>query len=304
MPQHKLDLVKRKLLAINKSGVFVNFPPDKIDDTYKELKQFLLATDAIDIAEMFDLYELHVLLSLMTCHDVEAKSFIDRITDQFGDDHSERIGILKALYLESQGNTKEMADILAANKDELRLSRRLLTIYRKSDGNNDEYIKNINLYLNLQPTDLMAWSELADEYQKIGHYDKSIFCLKEILLQEPLAYPIFYKIGVLNYYLYLQSYKPDIVKKDKLMELMNYLIQSRNNFLRTIEICKDHKSSWLGVYLICHSKLTTKLDKYANVKEFEAFKKDNSKLSLVSKAKVIQLNDLSDEEELNRIEFQ
>lgn len=299
----KLDLIKRKLLAIARSGVFVNFPPQKIDETYQELKQLILATDSIEVAELYDLYELHVYLSLITRHDVEAKTYIDRITDQFGDEKSERIGVLKAMYLESQGHKKEMVELLSKNKDELRLSRRLLTIYREGN-NNENYIKHLNLYLNLQPTDLIAWSELADEYKKIGHYDKAIFCLKEVLLQDPLAYPIFYKVGVLNYYLFLQCTKPDVAKKDKLLELVDYLVNARNNFLRAIEVCKDHKSSWLGVYIICHTKFVEKLDKFPNVREFETFKAESAKLASLSKAKVLQLNALTEEAEITNLKLQ
>lgn len=283
--------------------MFVNFSPEKIEEVYNEIKQFMITTDAVDITDLYDLYELHVFLSLMTLHDVEAKSYLDRITDQFGDENSERIGLLKALYLESQGQQKELNSILTHKKDELRLSRRLLTAYRNPKDSNEEYIKNLNLYLNLQPTDLVAWAELAEEYKKIGHYDKSIFCLKEVLLQEPLAYPVFYKVGLLNYYSFVQGYKSEIAKKDKLVELVHLLVEARNNFLRTIEICKDHKASWLGIYLICTNKIGDKLDKFSNVKEFESFKRDNEKLMGLSRDKVLKLN-LIGEEELATIKLQ
>ncbi|EGV60930.1 Inositol phosphatase SIW14 [Yamadazyma tenuis] len=296
MSGFKFDLVKAKLLAIARTGVFVNFSPSKVDDTYNELKQLLINGDSIDIKDVYDLYELHVYLSLITNHDVEAKSYIDRIIDQFGDENSQRITLLKSIYYESQGSKKEGASILGANKNELRLSRRLLT-YNRENLKGEEYVSNLVFYLNLQPADLIAWAELADEYAKLGHYDKSIFCLKEVLLEEPVAYPILYKVGLLNYYLFLQNFKEAIVKKDALVELMKYLVDSRNSWLRTIEVCKDHKASWLGVYLICNqSSFNDKLDKLANVKEFEKYKADIKRLSGPSAQKVMELNNITEKE--------
>lgn len=288
-----VDLVKNKLLAIARSGIFINFPPEKIDIVYKELKQTLLNGESIDVKEIFELYELHIYLSLITGHDVEARNYIDRIIDQFGDKNSERISILKSLYFECQGEKKTGAKLLSENKDELRLSRRLITYHR--NDNPQEYIKNLNFYLNLQPADLITWGELAHEYTKIGHYDKAIFCLKEILMEEPVAYPIHYKVGLLNYYLYHQNYK-DSTKKDVLIQLMNYLKDARNSWLRTIEVCHDHKLSWMGIYVICNLKsFNDKLSKLS-VKEVDEYNNDIKKLLPVSRKKVMDLNGYSDEQ--------
>lgn len=280
-------LVKKKLLTINSTGVFVNFDPIQISQIYKELKQVLVSGDSIEVTELYDLYELHVYLSLITNNDTEAKTYIDRLVDQFGDESSERINLLKSLYLEAVGRNKEATDILSARGNELMLTRRLTTFLRNSKDNNIQYIKNLNLYLDLQPSDLITWAELAEQYENLGHYDKAIFCLKEILVQEPLAYATHYKVGLLNYYLFMQKYKDiqkDIIKKDKLLELTRYLINARNNYLRSIEICKDHKKSWLGIYLLCQLKFTEKLK--VSSKEIDEFKTGVTKLKALSKNKV------------------
>ena len=78
---------------------------------------------------------------------------------------------------------------MSEDPDELRLLRRLTTLSRH-DKNPTKYINNLIYYLNLQPSDLIAWAELSEQYQKLGNYDKSIYCLKEVVLQNPLAYPI------------------------------------------------------------------------------------------------------------------
>lgn len=285
----KVELVKNKLLSIARTGIFTKFSPVQIDEIYNELKQVLIDTDSIEVNELFELYELHVYLSLITSHETEAKTYIDRIIDQFGEDNSQRITLLKALYFESTGASSKSANLLSKNPDETRLSRRLITFNRKASSN-EEYIKNLNLYLNIQPSDLIAWAELADEYASIGHYDKAIFCLQEILLQEPLSFNIFYKVGLFNYYLYLQNFSKDINKKEKIVDSMHYLKSARDNWLRTIEICKDHKKSWLGLYIINNlSHFNEKLDKISSSKEVLEYKRDTDKLRKLCNAKVEQL---------------
>lgn len=285
-------IVKEKLLAIHHTGLFINFPPQKIDEVYHELKLFLeVNSDTLALNDLYDLYEFHVYLSLITDHELEAKSYINRLSDQFDEQKSERIKLLMSLYLESEGNKEQAMEILVQDKNELTLSRRLTTFKRQEGG--EAYINTLIKYLDLQPTDVLAWSELSEEYYKLGHYDKSIFCLKEILLQEPLNYLVFYRIGMLNYYLYLQNNNQALIKKDKLVELVNYLINARNNFLRTIEICQDHKESWLGVYLVSKIKFEEKFNKM-NIKSLTDFNTDTTKILELAKAKVVDLNNISE----------
>lgn len=284
-----IELVKNKLVSIARTGIFTKFSPVQIDEIYNQLKQVLIDADSIEVNELFDLYELHVYLSLITSHETEAKTYIDRIIDQFGEGNSQRITLLKALYFESTGAKGKAADMLSKNPDETKLSRRLITFNRK-ESNNEEYIKNLNLYLVVQPSDLIAWAELADQYTKIGHYDKAIFCLQEVLLQEPFSYTIFYKVGLLNYYSYLQTFSKDINKKEKIIDSMKFLKSARDNWLRTIEICKDHKKSWLGLYIINNlSQFNDKLDKISSSKEVLEYKRDTDKLREACKTKVKQL---------------
>lgn len=288
-----LELIKKKLLTIHSSGIFATFGPEQVHTCYNELKQLLISDDTIAIDELYNLFELHVYLSLITDHDVEAKSYIDRIVDQFGSDNSERINLLKAVYLEAIGSKKDAAEILSAKSSELNLTRRLATLSRSAKENTD-YIKNLVLYLDLQPSDLLAWAELSTQYESIGHYDKAIFCMKEILLQESFDFNSFYRVGLLNYYLFIQKYElvknDNTLKKDKMIELVKILIDSRNNYLRTIEICKDHPQSWLGIYILCNLKFIGKLKHTSN--EIDDFTKSIKKLKSLSETKVRELTDV------------
>ena len=118
---------------------------------------------------------------------------ISRIATRIRGDHK-RIKILQSVYAELKGEIETASKLLSEDPDELRLLRRLTTLSRH-DKNPTKYINNLIYYLNLQPSDLIAWAELSEQYQKLGNYDKSIYCLKEVVLQNPLAYPIFTRLA-------------------------------------------------------------------------------------------------------------
>lgn len=153
---------------------------------------------------------------------------------------------------------------LGSNPNEMRLSRRLC-----SRSRNKNYISNLNFYLNLQPNDLVTWAEVADEYKKIGQYKDYIFCLQEILLHDPIAYPIWYKIGVGYYKLFLQNLKiknySKNLKSDEL-SLNELLISSSNHFLRAIEIA-DYKNAYYGLLIINKDLKDDKIDKLLKLNE-------------------------------------
>ncbi len=80
------SLVKSKLLSIATTGLFVNFDPQELEKYYVEVGDFLdLSASSLEPEELFKLYEMQFYLALMTSHDVDAKTFLDRIIDQFGD---------------------------------------------------------------------------------------------------------------------------------------------------------------------------------------------------------------------------
>lgn len=301
MSETPIELVKNKLLSMAASGIYVNFQPDILQNTYNEISKFLsVNAESIDTIELFNLYEMQFYISLMTNHDVEAKTSLDRLVDQFGFEKSQRVKLLQSIYFEAMGDDEAAMKVLGQNADELKLSRRLVTFSRKPD-NNEDYIASLNYYLDLQPSDVITWAELADEYKKIGHYEKGIHCLQEILLQEPYAYNIFYKVGLFYYYQFLQEFTNKTQdKKDKLLEAISVLNNAKNNFLRSIEICDSYSTSWLGIYLI--SKLDfnqTLLNKLADNKQVKIYLEDNSKLEALSKQKIIKFNTLDGEEEFD-----
>lgn len=239
------DLLKNKLLIVATTGTFTKFPPATLYKYKVELTSFLASSPLVSAIELYTLIELQFYLCILTKDDVQAEKQLKLILDKFElNKKSQRIKFLQSIYYEAIGELTQSRELLSQDADEIRLSRRLLTLTRNEDDP-QEYIKNLNFYLTVQPSDIPTWAELGDEYFKVGHYDEAIFCYKEILMHEPVAYHYFYKTGLTSYYKYLQVLKT--AKKEHLLEL---LIHLRNNYLRCIEIFDGHKESWLGIQIL------------------------------------------------------
>lgn len=299
-----MSLTKQRYCAILASGVFASLLPPELARLHTEVGQYLRShSGGLNATELFDLYELQFYLALLTNHDVEAKSYLDRICDQFSGKSSQKIMILRLMYHEACGDMNSAVKALGDSADELRASRRLATFSRrKADGtpNVAEYVQNLNYYLNLQPGDAMAWAELGDQYHNLGHYDKAVFCWKEVLLQQPNAYNVFCKVGLNYYYQYLQEYPEVPDKKDKQLAAMELLGMARDAFLRAAEISPSYVRSWVGVYVVSGNGL---LDRLASNKTLSAqkavaeFVSETSKLRKLSILRVMKLEKLQSEKE-------
>lgn len=288
--------LKQKYSAILSSGVFAHFSPPELQKLHRDVTDYLNSRgDKVDSIELFDLYELQFYLLLLTNHDIEAKTCLDRINDQFASKRSQKIMVLRLMYFEATGDLKAAINALGNDPDEVKASRRLATFARNSKTN-AEYIKSLNYYLNLQPSDLVSWAELADEYAKVSHYDKAIFCLKEVLLQEPHAYNIFYKVGLYLYYQYLQEFK-ESDKKEKLLGALEPLEHARNAFLRSVEISESYVKSWVGIYTVSGATLLDKLQVKNQTKKVQQFLDETLKLRELSKQRIMDIEKLETEEE-------
>lgn len=255
-------MLKQKYLATLSLGIYATHSPEKLSKLHQDLLAFRSSgLEKLTSSELFDIYELSFHVALLTNHDVEAKSMLDRLNDEFGGKKSQKMMILRLMYLEATGDEKGAVDVLGTNPDELQASRRLATFSRsKTDGseNTEQYIKALNYFLNLQPADVKTWCELADQYAKIGHFDKAVFCLKEVLLLEPLAYNIFYKAGLYLYYEWLQG--KEETNQQKQLAQFALLQHARDLFLRSVEISKNYTKGWLGVAKVTEPQLLSKLE--------------------------------------------
>ncbi|KAM9910066.1 hypothetical protein OXX69_004839 [Metschnikowia pulcherrima] len=295
------DLEKQRYLDILSTGVFADFGPAQLDSLHAEVGQFIKThSESLTATTLFSIYELQFYLSLLTNHDVEAKSYLDRFNDQFAGKKSQKIMVLRSMYYEATGDMKAAINALGQDPNELRASRRLATFSRtKSDGsyNAPEYIKSLNYYLDLQPADVVAWAELGDVYSSVGHYDKAVFCFKEILLHQPTAHNVFYKAGLNLYLQHLQLLASNSDKKDALLEIVGVLEHARDCFLRSVELNEYYTQSWLGVYVSATSPVLDKLAKNRGLmalKRVNQFFTESTKLAKVSQQQIMKLESLAD----------
>ena len=294
---------KDAFLTLAKSGLYINYGPEKLLETYKELTEFLkVRGESIDEIDLCNLYELQFYLALMTNEDVTAKICLTRLCDRFLPEKSQRIKLMQSIYLESTENDETAKKKLGGNNDETRLMRRLTTFSRKKNENKD-YIDSLIRYIDLQPSNLQTWAELADEYAKIKQFDKSIYCWKEVLLQVPLAYNIFYKVGLMYYYYFLEEVSFKLEKKEKVLGLMDILVNARNNFLRSVEICDSYSKSWLGAYVVCENEFKKTISRILkNEKHAKNYLSDCEKILKLSRRKFMENEDINDDQFMKLID--
>ena len=65
--------------------------------------------------------------------------------------------------------------------------KRLVSLYRDMNFN-DQAIKALNKYLEMNQDDKESWMELADIYLQKQSFSKALFCYEEILVNHPKSY--------------------------------------------------------------------------------------------------------------------
>lgn len=297
-------LTKQRYQRLLSTGVFVRYSPERLDQLHKEVRLFLEAhSGSLDASELFDIYELQFYLLLFTHHDVEAKLYLDRFNDQFGGKKSQKLAIMRSMYYEAIGENDLASKMLQDDPDELRSSRRLMTLSRrKEDGLEDTagYIKSLNFYLTLQACDAMAWAELGEVYHSVGDYEKAVYCFKEVLLQEPNAYNIFYKAGMSLYYQLLAITAEKLSRKDMLQKALPVLEHSRDCFLRSVEISESYVKGWVGAYIVTSCEYIDQLlrDKASSgVATIEKCLIEAEKIKKLSRSQIKKLEHLDTDEE-------
>lgn len=301
------DRLFQKYSEILFTGAYARFSPEQLNKLHKELTLMLpKAQESLDSAELFDLYELYFHVSLLTKHDVNAKLMLDRFNDEFSGQRSQKFLILKSMYYEATGEDKKAVDTLGQSQDELRASRRLATFSRnKADGSENipEYIKSLVFYLNIQPSDIITWAELADQYAKVGDYEEAVFCLKEVLLHEPLAYNIFYKTGLYQYYQFLQQDKAKSEKDRELLALLPIYQGARDTFLRAVEISASYTKAWVGLAALGESDFLERLEKNKKTSadsKIQTFVKETIQVRELAKLRVRELEKLPSDADIQK----
>lgn len=146
--------------------------------------------------EQWITYENLIVASLNTSDDDTARALLDRLTDRFGPDN-ERVQTLEGLYAEATAKDelalKEVLEhydlLLEQNPINMSIRKRRVALLQ-SMGKTDKAVKALTELLDVSPTDIEAWAELADLYHSLGLHSQSIFCLEEVLLVAPNAWNV------------------------------------------------------------------------------------------------------------------
>lgn len=296
---------KQRFLNLLSTGIFANLSPERLENLYHDVRLFMLSSaSTLDTADLYDMYELQFYLLLLSNRDVEAKLFLDRINDLLAGKKSQKLAVLQSMYWEAVADDDTALRCLRDDPNELRASRRLMALSRRNKDREETiptYIKSLNFYLKLQACDTLVWAELGDTYRSIGEYEKAVHCYKEVLLQEPAAYNMFYKAGLSLYYQLLKLMAGKASRKELMLLGMQTLEHSRDCFLRAVEISESYTKGWVGAYIVSGSDFLVKLreDKASSgVAAVERFLMETEKIHQLSKERIMALEHLATDEEL------
>lgn len=310
LPAHSMpEDLRSRLLAIHSTGKYNDLRPEQAIALYHENKRYLeLTYQNLFLAEgskkdFFDLTELQFYLSLITGHDIEAKLLLGRLIDEFGGpESSQRIAILKSIYIEATADPKENYEKAAEFLAKIPLFDTKMEAIRRrtylgSKLSPPDYVKELLLYLEIKPSDVEAWFELSQVYLALGNYTKAIYSLQQILLCIPFAYNIYYELGLLyQSYAYKILYDFSSGNAQK-RENFNYNqatvdrfhVQHQlalKHFLKSVELCESYSRGWGGVYAV------TKPLKFKNktlLAKFEPLKAQHEKLNKLALKKLTQI---------------
>ena len=94
----------------------------------------------------------------------------------------------------------------------------------------DEYIHELNNYLEAEPMDEEVWLELAMLYCDRGNYSKSAFCFEELVVLNPANEA--FSIKLAEMYLTLGGK----INTEKAIKYLSFVISKRPNNLRALWI--------------------------------------------------------------------
>lgn len=223
--------------------------PLKTPETSQDLAQLsapFLSSPASksDTQETWYLYEQLLLASLRTGDDSNARILLSRLSDRFGAT-SPRILSLTGLYDEAtaadrsalEDILKRYTALLSEDPTSTPVEKRRVALLQ-SLGRTDEAILALTKLLAHSPTDSEAWSHLAHLYRSQGLYAQSTFCLEEVLLVQPNAYPIHARLGETSFI---------AANSGNALNDFESLIDSTRHFCRAVELCEWYLRGWYGL---------------------------------------------------------
>lgn len=229
-----------ELLEIFRTGLYYEYSPVKLDDALKEVTVAVNQSSGSKV-DQFDLLHYQFILSLLTNHDMEARTAMQRIVDEFGE-KPERVGLIKSMYIEATEGSEAAKAYLSTRPPADVTSLKRNAVLSKSKGDIESYVNLLVKLLGVVPTDAEAWAELAEVYASTGNYDKAIAAYEEVILIQPYAYNIFARLG--------EIYHIAATSKPSLVDQMAALQDSAKHYARSTEIAPTYVRAWCGLYVV------------------------------------------------------
>ncbi|CAF9924720.1 MAG: hypothetical protein HETSPECPRED_005670 [Heterodermia speciosa] len=190
-------------------------------------------------------YEKLLLSCLRTGDDKSAHECLEKLIQRFGATN-ERVMGLRGLYQEAiaDGDTalekilREYEEVLEGGSANTPIMKRRIALLRNLGKTNGAIDALVEL-LDASPTDIEAWSELADLYLSQGFFSQAEYCLEEILLVAPNAWNVHARLGELLY-MGLGNNESNAPK---------LLAESIRRFCRSIELCDGYLRGYYGLKL-------------------------------------------------------
>ncbi|KAK9368356.1 hypothetical protein V1509DRAFT_623839 [Lipomyces kononenkoae] len=270
---------------------YLSLSSESFDALYDTSYQFITsgaAARSLQPDNLYNVFELQFFLSIIAGKDSEASTILTTLTDRFGQD-SNRVGVLKCIYLEATAGAGQALEFASARPDtELGTLKRKIVIL-KSTNQSSLYITELLKLVDNFPSDAESWAELASAYLDAGMYAQSIFALHEVLLLVPLAYNINALVGetLLLYVSSLQSSTNtthSLAVEEKLIEAVKF-------FLRSVELCEDYVRGWTGV-LVATKRITEIKKPFGDTSKYKRLY-DVAKKTLT---KIVDAKDASDQD--------
>ncbi|KAG7007153.1 inositol-1,4,5-trisphosphate 5-phosphatase 1 [Physcia stellaris] len=195
--------------------------------------------------ELWASYEKLLLSCLRTGDDKGAHMCLEKLIERFGATN-ERVMGLRGLYQEAVAKDnaalekilREYDEVLEGDPANTPIMKRRIALLR-SLGRITNAIDALVDLLDASPTDIEAWSELADLYLSQGSFSQAEYCLEEVLLVAPNAWNVHARLGEILY----------MGASNNESSAVRVLAESMRRFCRSIELCDGYLRGYYGLKL-------------------------------------------------------
>ncbi|EJT41340.1 EMC2-like protein [Saccharomyces kudriavzevii IFO 1802] len=283
------DLVRDKLLTIMNTKAYTQFNPEQLLTLEHELKVYMKSGDsALTEGNYFFLMEMLFYVLVYRSQDVDAQVIYNTLRDRLGES-SYKMVIMKATLLQINGDDKGAIEFLENLLEEdleyetnfvtyVSIAKKLIAIKASSKSLNQEAIlKELMALTDKFPLDTELWWYASEIYFEMGQFEKTRYCLEQVLCITPFNYACFAKLSETLYYEALRS------KKQVKAELLG---KALNNALRSVELSELYLKGWALVNVISREMGRSKQDdlvKLSQSKLKEISKKSNNEDKITAK---------------------